>query len=385
MICARENRAFRSLALALGLTISQFIPAAQATGERFMPTGIELHLDLAQMGMGGMTVAVPGNSHAVFYNPAALNHHEYFLDIAPINFGLDQNALEVIDFINHHKYEFDHFEDLDPQSQKDFIMASQEFDNKWVTAILTPYFGISTGGVGAGFYSVLHSEVKVDQGVFFPAIALRGYQDDVLGMGTGTTLDLFGANYDFGATLRLIQRKTFAPLRVDAHDANRIEEVIRAAYHRFESYTEGFGVDIGLIRSFPNYKSDTSHFEIGFVIQDLVGELDGYVKPNVKLGASFSKSLRGFAREFLAGVEITDIFNRRGAGFAQRINLGNQISILGKVVMIRMGVHEGYPTAGLGLKIYFVKIDYAFFTRELGTRPGQFPESTHRAQISLAF
>lgn len=385
MICGRDVYSGRVFAIILLLAVFCLNPSARATSERFMPTGIALHLDISQMGMGGLTVAVPGSSHTVFYNPAGLNRHQFHLDVAPVSVGLDQDAIEVINFINHHQYEFDHFEDLDPQSQKDFIMASQKFDNKWVTAVLTPYIGLSVNDVGVGFYSVLHTDVKADQGVFFPAVGLRGYQDDVLGVGIGRTLRLFGSDYDFGATLRLVQRKTFKPIRVNADDANRIEKVISSAYDQFDTFQEGFGFDVGLMRSFPGDTSDSTVREIGIVIQDLAGELDGYVKPSVKIGASYFRPMHGFAREFLCGAEISDFFNRRGVGFAQRINLGAQLSILRKIVEMRVGVHEGYPTAGLGLKIKFIKIDYAYFTSELGARPGQFPESTHRLQLSLYF
>lgn len=354
--------------------------------ERFSPTGVAMHLDVAQMGMGGLTVAGAGtNSHALIYNPAELRKRDFSLDIIPIGLGLDNDALEVIGFIDDHKYEFEHFEELDAASQARFITESQKFDNKWVNALITPYIGFSLNGFGIVYYSVLHADSKVDQGIFFPAVGLRGYQDNVLGIGYGQPVHMFDQDYDVGFALRFTERKTFAPLRISADDANKIEEVIKSAYDEFSVSHRGFGFDIGASRSFPmNYERNSS-LEVGVAVQDLIGKLDHYIKPNVNIGLTYRNPFPGLSSNSVLGAEITDFFNRRGGGLSLRLNAGAQFSMVSNAVNFRFGFHQGYPTVGFGLDFRVVKIDYAYFTRELGIRAGQFGESTHRLQLSFNY
>jgi len=364
------------------------VTAGQAlANERFMPTGISNHLHTAQMGMGGITTVVRGhNAHAVIYNPALLNRREFDLDISPISGGLDNDAIEVVDFIDAHQDEFDDFEELTFAEQNRFVMDSQQFDNKWVSVILSPFSGLSMGNFGIAAYSNIVADVKVDHGVFIPAVCMRGFQDNVLGFGMGLPINVTGKKIDFGFSVRLIERRTFRPLRVSAADADELGRVIETSIDEFEKTDRGFGFDAGLIYTFPsNPLGWNTGLDIGVVAQDLLGELDGYVIPNIKIGAITQLPTSLFPLDCDLAVEFTDLFNRQGVGLVQRLNLGAEKKILANIICLRGGFHQGYPTFGLGLKLLFIEADYAYFTRELGTRPGQFAESTHRLQLGLDF
>jgi len=353
-------------------------------GERYLPTGITVHLDIAQMGMGGLTVTVGDNAHSVFYNPALLNRQGLELDITPFSGGLDNDAIEVIDFIKEHEDDFDDFELLDPAEQNQFLIDSEHFDNKWVSAILTPYAGLCINNIGAGMYSIIQADVKVDHGVFVPAVGMRGFQDNVFGFGIGLPMNVMGKTLDMGVALRFIERKTLKPLRVGAADADKLEQVFETALDEFESIEKGFGLDIGMIHSMHSDVSDgRSNLDLAIVIQDLVAELDGYIKPNVKVGAMTELPPGILPFRCDVGAEINDLFNRQGVTFTRRLNLGAEARFLANVIRLRGGFHQGYPTWGLGVEIPFVRADYAFFARELGTRPGQFSEATHRLQLGF--
>lgn len=162
------------------VTILLFVSAF--AGERYRPTGTAPHLDVRQMGMGGITVAVGGNTHALFYNPALLSRQKFKLDIMPVHGGVDNDIIEVIKFIDDHADEFENFSELSLQEQSEFIQESSKFDNKWVSLYYTPYLGFIINGVSAGWYNVVHADIKIDQGIFVPAVALRGYSDNVFGL-----------------------------------------------------------------------------------------------------------------------------------------------------------------------------------------------------------
>jgi len=368
------------------LLITQVAGLALAD-ERFMPTGITNHLHAAQLGMGGITTVARGhNAHAVFYNPALLNHREFDLDISLISGGLDDDAVEVIDFIDAHQNEFDDFEELTFAEQNRFIMDSQQFDNKWVSVALSPFSGMAIENIGTAVYSVILADVKVDHGVFIPAVGMRGYQDNVLGFGLGLPIKLTGKEINFGFSLRFIERRTFKPLRVSAADADELDQVIETSFDEFEKTENGFGFDIGLIHTLPvNLLGWNTDLDIGIVAQDLIGVLDSYMIPNINIGAITPLPASLSPLNCDVAVEFTDLFNRQGVGLVQRLNLGAEKNILSNIISLRCGLHQGYPTFGLGLKLLFIEGDYAYFTRELGTRPGQFAESTHRLQLGLDF
>jgi hypothetical protein len=51
----------------------------------------------------------------------------------------------------------------------------------------------------------------------------------------------------------------------------------------------------------------------------------------------------------------------------------------------RGGAYQGYPTLGLGLDIPFLKIDYAFYSKELGVHAGDQREQNHVISLALRF
>jgi len=66
------------------------------------------------------------------------------------------------------------------------------------------------------------------------------------------------------------------------------------------------------------------------------------------------------------------------------LHVGLQTELL-RIVSLRTGLSQGYPSAGAGLSLGPVKLDYAFFAQEEGRLPGQTPGWQHllNARISL--
>lgn len=368
------------------ILITLILVSIGSTADMYVPTGISSHLNVAQMGMGGLTTTVGTNAHTLFYNPALLNRQEFSLEIAPANVGFDNDVLEVLDFVKDHQDEFDNFEELDEDEQEQFIRDSQVFDNKWVGVQITPYLGFAARNFGLGAYAVSYADVKIDQGVFIPAISLRGYMDIVIGAGIGRYVNIMGKSFEMGLTGRYIQRRSVPPIRVSATDADDADDILETAIDELEDVKSGFGIDVGMIRTLKlGLLGQGTGLDYGVVVQDLVGVLDGWVKPNVKVGAMVHLP---FAGSFLiprwdVGIEMTDFFNRQGVNLFQRINMGTELCLFSGYIKLRGGFHQGYPTAGAGIKLLILSLDYAYFTRELGTKPGLFGEGTHRAQLSL--
>ncbi len=96
--------------------------------------------------------------------------------------------------------------------------------------------------------------------------------------------------------------------------------------------------------------------------------------PNVVLGARWDPDLGAFTRILDPRVflEIQDpaAAIRDRASFWNLLHAGVEVEALG-FLALRAGVNKGWLSAGLGLDLFFLEIDAAVFTEELGWRPGQ--------------
>ena len=79
--------------------------------------------------------------------------------------------------------------------------------------------------------------------------------------------------------------------------------------------------------------------------------------------------------------DMNDWFNSQGVALFQKLNLGAELKYY--VLDLRAGVHQGYPTVGLGLNLRVLQFDYAYFGMEAGNQPGQIMEYSHRLGITI--
>jgi hypothetical protein len=98
-----------------------------------------------------------------------------------------------------------------------------------------------------------------------------------------------------------------------------------------------------------------------------------YLPPSLNLGVMYYLPKIPYIPSFLLSefmVEL-DIKNLIKSEFwYKKLSLGTEISLL-KVVKLRGGINEGYPTFGLGIDFYYLTIDLAVYQYEKGVLPGQ--------------
>ena len=346
-----------------------------------------MHYHAAQMGMGGVTtVFSPVNAHTIFYNPALLNRQSFSFEISALQIGIGTDAADIFEFIADHQDEFNSIDETweeDPEKLDEFVKDSEKFDNKWQSVNVSPFVGLVIGNFSVGVYNVAQADVKLDQGIFIPAIGARGYSDTVVGVGFGKTISAFFRDWELGVTARYYQRRTLTPQRVNANDAEDGGKLAETVQDDLEDPTSGFGIDVGMVQTFEFLGRD---IDVGVVIQDLIGSQDGWVKPNLKFGALYQLPWKNIlVKRWDFAVEYEDFFNRTGTSAFQHVNMGTELSILAGFLKFRGGLHQGYPTFGAGVSFLVFKLDAAYYTRELGTAPGMEPEETYRAQFSIQF
>ena len=67
----------------------------------------------------------------------------------------------------------------------------------------------------------------------------------------------------------------------------------------------------------------------------------------------------------------------------KKLHLGTELDL--HYAAFRLGLNQGYPTAGLGIRLGIFCLDYVYFTRELGYYPGQFPQQKHVLSLGVGF
>lgn len=357
--------------------------ASVVSAQKWVPTGATNHLNVAQMGMGGLTTTISTNAHTLFYNPGLLTRQKFALEITPLVLGLGDKFSDVVDIATEWADTMEALDQAlsDPEVANMFYDDIQKIDNQFMGVKILPYFGLAWKNFGIGAYGAVNADVAIDQGVTIPAAGIRGYADVVVGVGFARTIDFMGKDYGLGVTGRFINRRVLPYQRVDAKEVSDGTELSQTMMDALEDSKSGIGIDVGL------YREVSERLDYGIVAKDLIGTLDGWVKPGIQVGAMYHVPFAGNAliRRWDFGVEVVDILNREGVSLFQKINMGTELNILAGLIKVRAGFHQGYPTFGAGVSLLFLKVDYAYFTRELGNAPGYMPETTHFVQLSLAF
>lgn len=147
----------------------------------------------------------------------------------------------------------------------------------------------------------------------------------------------------------------------------------------------GFGLDLGLLyRPLPQWT-------LGLALQDISGTYvywdSGHhdVKsPAINFGASWKKSLL-FLRSFFV-LSVQQVIRFEGESIDSAFNVGpfanSDVSIGGEYVLhqllaCRLGSDAGNLTAGAGIYLKRIRLDYAFMTHDLG--------NAHRVAVTVGF
>jgi hypothetical protein len=116
---------------------------------------------------------------------------------------------------------------------------------------------------------------------------------------------------------------------------------------------------------------------------------DTYAIPmNVSVGAAYNFDLVGlkFILDPTVQIGLYDVIGviQNGRSPWALLHLGAEAKIL-SVVTLQAGLNQGYLTAGAGLHLLFLDIDFAVFTRELGTYLKDKPSSGATLDVAIRF
>jgi len=337
------------------------------------------------LGMGGAFYSKSDNKYAAFYNPAGLTRvKNRSIDIIPLTLGIDSDTIPVISGI------LDSISGSNGSSS-DVSNAVNDiidlFRTKFMTIGPISFFpaytakGISFGlfsntVIKATAYNKAISEVtaigKSDNGLTF-AIAKEFLSDNSLSIGISLK-----------ALVRAQLNKTYTIFEItDIVEGN--SDIVSDLVN--DLFNSGIGIgayaSLGAIYELPFLdmlapRVALSINDIGYMYQVNVDKnIVDTIKPTLNASVAISPHYYNIVKTDIM-IDIVDILYTASddTSILKRINIGAEL-LLYDTIAFRAGIHQGFPTAGFGLFFKYFKLNYAFYTEELGSEVNQLKDTRH--------
>ncbi len=376
---------------ALGLGCASFLSAESTLDYPFVPASPEV---LAQ---GGSFVANARGYNALFHNPAGFAGDEGSFTILSSTAWLYANPYRAFQMIGN----------TDSSALAGFLEDE----------ITSGGFGIgcSSGigyvGKGVGLAAVLNVDSYLYGNTTLGAAGSMHATLAFIG-GLALPLNLFGIKINVGADLRPMIRiqapvdytVMFDMLTAMQDGGNPLEALNSVdALHGY-----AFGLDLGAIM-------ELGRLKIGLAARDFLGtgfvytenrfsdvmsslgstggfpqdgtEVTGYVIPmDVSVGVSYHLNLGrlGNVVDPVVHASLNDLIGviRDDRSPWTLLHFGTEIELF-RLLKLRGGFNQGYITFGLGADLYFLDINAAFFTREMGKYIGDRPNSGMTVEAAI--
>jgi hypothetical protein len=375
------------------------------------PTQIQF---VRPLGMGGAFTAIADDHNIFSFNPAGLVQRTgsqfTLLEIAG---GVSKDTKDVIDFIDDNKESFDHWGDNPAQDQQVVNKIVNELSQKdpraYVAANTFTYLsGPIWGGahIGFGAQGVVDSSFRLDVGAGgVPSVSFSINNDVVVPVTLAKRWESRIGNIGVGLTGKLMRRYKVEQERVSVFYIDNIDEPPIAQ-------GDGFGSDLGLLYQPGN------RMNIGLMVQDFGGtklhfdaepskngfqgynERDTVIRPRTNIGVAvvpakllwllptgdrwtFSADIRDIAPGDQHVLFQNGFKQVVGDDFGTHAHLGAEFRYW--FLRFRGGAYQGYPTAGLGIDIPLLKLDFAYYGREIGAQAGDRRQDNYVASLAIAF
>lgn len=336
------------------------------------------------MGMGGAYTAVGGTVDTLFYNPAGLS-------LIPKDKGWEVNILNLSAEANDDGLKF--YRDL--QSALDTTDlngdgSATDDQQRAVNDLLYDYSGKYIHIRAADFTSFGKSTDALSFGVGalasgrFDALPHQGFgPEGVLEVDSDVTYGALGGisvplstRLSAGVSLKYMHRdaltQTFSAREI-VDNATDLNDYVLDDLRRTGS---AVGFDAGAIWSIA--PSSWWRPALGVSVMN-IGDLDmkdaGTIPMTVNAGFSIRPKIETF-RSLLFAVDYVDIANgyEQDSDAAKRLRYGAELQLFDQTAFelaLRAGMYEGYPTAGLNLRVSIISLSYTFYSEETGAYAGQ--------------
>jgi len=341
--------------------------------------------DIRALGMGNTTIPVTTDRTAIFHNPAGLCliKDDLQFSFTPIAFGIDGIFFELIQQMVDNRAKLSDLAKID----QDFLDMINQYDGQWVGLQYFPEFTVASRRMGFGVYTVLPIGVRIESSHLIPKLELRGERDIVFAYSVG--FPLRHANNYGGVSVEYLQRTPLDMISTYSQTFLLFDEIGKNPFGIIGDYADvkhGVSFDVGFMHNLHG-------FRFAWDVKDILGVVGGELvfPPQLDLGVSyFFPQLDDVKaiRNLIVALEVTNIAGvepttEKYEHFFKKVHIGGEIDL--NYAALRLGISQGYPTIGMGLRFGMFKADYAFFTEEIGYFPGQLPVRKHLAAIGVEF
>lgn len=331
------------------------------------------------MGMGNAFFGVSDDKYAAFYNPAGLarNKSVWSLDLIPFTIGVNtnmiSNAREIGDmFVNG---------GLDTNAIAKILDGMMGEYNNISPINFFPAFTYKNWSFGIFFNT--HINI-LSYNRAFPTASARIHAD------AGAVLTyahsfLKDKSLHFGVSLMGFYRMGYTASYTVADIANLdTDNVLKDALN-----SNGWGIlaSVGIMYELPwlrkelNARVGLSFNDFGY--QSMASGLDK-VEPTLNLSLAISPNWEFISSNIVLDFNDLLFMNGKDDSFGKRVNIGAEVGFFNRI-FLRTGLHQGYWTAGAGVNIWLLRINYAYYTEELGAYAGQYADERHVIEVILGW
>lgn len=328
------------------------------------------------IGMGDARVAGGFGYNGFVDNPALLSRTQFLrISIANIPVSFNKDFMDVANFINDNKDNFQNYDEMSLADKQKFIKDLQKHDGKWVKVGVYPSVDISANlmgyGIGFAFYNTSDVGIKIDRGIYEPRVWGLGTSNNVAVLGVSKPLSIFVPGLTVGANLKYIQRYKADLFQIPATDLGNISDTTDPILDNAkDNVRKTIAFDAGALMELPLIDS-----EVGAVLNS-IGDGRG---ASVDIGIA-KRMLDN--RLTLLG-DYMDILDNNKENIFKKVHFGAQYQYM--FMAVRAGVSSGYPTVGLGLDFKVIDIDAAYFSDELTKGPGGDEEQRYMVQAKIGW
>ena len=356
------------------------------------------------MAQGGSFVAAAHGYNSLFYNPAGFAEKGGSITLASLNTWLYSNPARAYQILKGMS---------DPGARM-FELLNDQITSGGFGVGASMGIGITGRGLGLGAVFIMDS--------YLYGPTLLGIEGDVTGTlgfigGLALPINLFGLKFKVGADVRPMVRihaplanKDALALIMSLASGRDVMAALNSAtaYHGF-----GLGLDFGAsvaigpikaalsVRNLAGtrfYYSENSFKEVAdsfgsngsFPEGTEVPQSDyEYVIPmNISGGVEFHPDLGvlSFIVDPSVHADLQDLIGviREKRTPWTLLHIGSEVKLL-RIFKLRAGFNQGYITMGGGIKLLFIDVNAALFTRELGKHLGDRPNSGVTVEAALRF
>ncbi|GAB7140950.1 hypothetical protein RsTz2092_09070 [Deferribacterales bacterium RsTz2092] len=401
-------RVFLVFALCIAFSVASFAASKQKATKAY-PSRLR---SVAALGMGDANYTKSDSKYAPFYNPAGLTRIKtWYVDVAPVNASLGTNTMDFVNDLDKVKDDDDATVKLlldninSPMTanvgafpafyKKNMLIGAYGAGSVAMNITGTPIADVIAGGlVGSQYcyqgYCISQADYNDLVNIILPSLGIVTNQQVpaldldleaeggvALGIGHSFVQD----KLQVGVTPRIIKRSTYY---MSYNWANVADGDVDFNLDNTSDSTM-LMVDVGTIY---NFTMDGLNPRVGFALNNIKavnsGDADA-IPTTATVSFGISPTLGPLKTDIIVDyVDITGAYEYEG-GFMKHLNAGIEARVLADHLAVRGGIHQGYATFGAGINLFVLKLDFAYYTEEVGKKAGDLKDERYAIEATIGF